>query len=205
MSREDTKEKIIEAACELFSTQGYDGVSIRAIARQANVNLAAVNYHFKNKAFLYGQIIQNAKKTLSDSVAKLGADPALSVVELAMGIYDLYLENAQQLRHTFAIILSDIPVDMSPEDGQRVGPPGEEVILRAIQKELGGDVKERWLDWAVAAIFSQIAHTALVSSTNFVKEVCRMQGEERFHPDTFRENIEVSVKAVMSYLKNELK
>ena len=49
MSKADTKEKILETASELFATSGYHGASIRDIAKKAEVNLAAVNYHFNGK------------------------------------------------------------------------------------------------------------------------------------------------------------
>ena len=48
-----TKEKILIAANELFAKNGFSGASIREIATMANVNLAAINYHFKNKENLY--------------------------------------------------------------------------------------------------------------------------------------------------------
>ena len=48
----DTKEQILDAAEELFSEQGIDGVSLRAITQAAAVNLASVHYHFGSKEAL---------------------------------------------------------------------------------------------------------------------------------------------------------
>lgn len=45
----NTKEKIVQAAIELFNTQGYNGTSIRMIADKANVNVALVSYYFGGK------------------------------------------------------------------------------------------------------------------------------------------------------------
>lgn len=45
----DTRERILAAAERLFMTQGYDASSTRQITAEAGVNLAAVNYHFRNK------------------------------------------------------------------------------------------------------------------------------------------------------------
>src|SRR5437764_1302276 len=41
-----TREKIIKAASRAFARDGYEGASIRAIVAAAEVNQAAINYHF---------------------------------------------------------------------------------------------------------------------------------------------------------------
>ena len=45
----NTKEKIINAAEKLFASMGFLGTSLRAIVREADVNLAAIYYHFGSK------------------------------------------------------------------------------------------------------------------------------------------------------------
>ncbi len=44
-----TKTKILNAAEILFAEHGFNGTSLREITQQAEVNLAAVNYHFGSK------------------------------------------------------------------------------------------------------------------------------------------------------------
>ncbi len=48
----NTKDRILETAERLFAERGYDATSLRAITREAGVNLAAVNYHFSSKEAL---------------------------------------------------------------------------------------------------------------------------------------------------------
>lgn len=45
----DTKERILDAAENLFMEKGFEATSLRMITAGANVNLAAVNYHFGSK------------------------------------------------------------------------------------------------------------------------------------------------------------
>jgi AcrR family transcriptional regulator len=47
--RSDTRDAILAAARELFAEKGYDGASIRAIARGADVNPALVHHFFGPK------------------------------------------------------------------------------------------------------------------------------------------------------------
>ncbi|MBU1567107.1 MAG: CerR family C-terminal domain-containing protein [Proteobacteria bacterium] len=53
-----TKERILEAAGEIFGQRGFKDATIRAIAQAAEVNIAAINYHFRDKEGLYGAVLE---------------------------------------------------------------------------------------------------------------------------------------------------
>jgi TetR/AcrR family transcriptional regulator, regulator of cefoperazone and chloramphenicol sensitivity len=75
-SEESTREKILNAAGEVFAEEGFEGATIRAITERAGVNLAAVNYHFRDKAELYAKVVSEAcsvQAALKDAMAE-GAD-----------------------------------------------------------------------------------------------------------------------------------
>ena len=50
---EQIQERLLNAAAELFSKQGYAGVSMRDIAREVGITQAAIYHHFSNKEALY--------------------------------------------------------------------------------------------------------------------------------------------------------
>ncbi len=52
MSQPDTKQRLLDVAERLFATGGFHATSLRAITCAAEVNLAAVNYHFGSKEAL---------------------------------------------------------------------------------------------------------------------------------------------------------
>ena len=52
-----TKDRILDAAERLFAKHGIDSTSLRVITTEADVNLAAVNYHFKSKDALARAVI----------------------------------------------------------------------------------------------------------------------------------------------------
>jgi AcrR family transcriptional regulator len=56
-SPENTRERILDAAEELFAEQGTAGTSLRSLTRQAGVNLAAVHYHFGPKEALLDAVV----------------------------------------------------------------------------------------------------------------------------------------------------
>ena len=53
----DTKSRLLEAATELFSRDGFEGASTRAIGSLAGVNIATLAYHFGSKEGLYEAVL----------------------------------------------------------------------------------------------------------------------------------------------------
>ena len=49
----DTREQILRAARQLFSTQGYEAASLRAIAGEAGVDSALISHYFGGKEGLF--------------------------------------------------------------------------------------------------------------------------------------------------------
>lgn len=52
-----TRDIIMRAAERLFAARGLDGVSIRDITREADVDIALLNYHFGTKEGLFEAVI----------------------------------------------------------------------------------------------------------------------------------------------------
>lgn len=53
-----TRQRILEAAERHYAERGFDGMSMRALTSEAEVNLAAVNYHFGSKKELIHAIFR---------------------------------------------------------------------------------------------------------------------------------------------------
>jgi len=57
-STHKTRQRILDAAGSLFAEKGFHAAGIREICRKADVNIAAVNYHFHSKEQLYEQALR---------------------------------------------------------------------------------------------------------------------------------------------------
>jgi AcrR family transcriptional regulator len=53
-----TKDRILGAAEELFAQHGFAGTSLRQVTSRADVNIAAVNYHFGSKENLVNEVFR---------------------------------------------------------------------------------------------------------------------------------------------------
>lgn len=58
MPQPDTKTRLLDAAEQLFSQQGFANTSLRNITTAADANLAAANYHFGSKEALLSAVLE---------------------------------------------------------------------------------------------------------------------------------------------------
>ena len=60
-----TKDRILYAAEELFAQQGFASTSLRQVTSRADVNIAAVNYHFGSKDNLVNEVFRRRMDEMS--------------------------------------------------------------------------------------------------------------------------------------------
>src|SRR5205814_3020201 len=59
----DAPARLLKAARKLFADRGLAATSIRELAQEAGVNVAAVNYHFGDKEQLYLETLRFCYRT----------------------------------------------------------------------------------------------------------------------------------------------
>lgn len=81
-----TKERLLSAAEDLFAQFGFAGTSLRQVTTHADVNIAAVNYHFGSKENLVNEVFRRRLDELSQkrlaalSTAQAQAEPQIEAV-----------------------------------------------------------------------------------------------------------------------------
>jgi len=63
-SDQRTRQRVFEVAAALFAERGFRKVTVREICRRAKANVAAVNYHFRDKMGLYTEVVWAAIETM---------------------------------------------------------------------------------------------------------------------------------------------
>ncbi|MEO1226053.1 MAG: TetR/AcrR family transcriptional regulator [Pseudomonadota bacterium] len=69
-SADKTRDAILNAAEDLFAANGFDGTSLRDVARASGVQIAAIGYHFGPKDALFDTVIQRRAEVMSDQRAR---------------------------------------------------------------------------------------------------------------------------------------
>jgi AcrR family transcriptional regulator len=75
----DTKQRILDVALDLFTEQGYDGTSLRQIAEQLGVTKAALYYHFESKEDILMALHLRLHDFGKDALVRIGEGPVTLV------------------------------------------------------------------------------------------------------------------------------
>jgi AcrR family transcriptional regulator len=135
----DTKQRILDKANELFARHTFDGVSMRTLANEAGVNLAAINYHFENKEGLFLALGKHSFAYMAEATEAMG-DPDLAIDELIRGLFKVYMKNGPMLTNFFQLILNsggELLCRMAEDgDDKMDGPPGTQFLRLAFAREM---------------------------------------------------------------------
>ena len=114
--RKSTRARLIEAALEVFGERGYHHATIQQIVRRAGTNVAAINYHFGDKAQFYGEVVSYALNLPRNAIREgtrvrvktAGNQLDVRPVEIVLSRKDTVLIS-RGLRDGEAIITSQVP------------------------------------------------------------------------------------------------
>ncbi|MEL1243149.1 TetR family transcriptional regulator [Flavobacterium sp. DGU11] len=99
----DKQLDILQAAEKLFAEEGFDGASIRNIAREANVNIAMISYYFGSKEKLLEALIihrTSGMKMQLENIFNENLSPADKVDRLI----DLYISRINKNKCMYQIV-----------------------------------------------------------------------------------------------------
>jgi AcrR family transcriptional regulator len=92
---EATRARLLASGLRLFAQQGFAKTSTRELAEDAGVNIAAISYHFGDKAGLYRAVFFEPLGSPQDDIARYSA-PGLSLPQALTGLYAGFLEPLKQ-------------------------------------------------------------------------------------------------------------
>jgi AcrR family transcriptional regulator len=186
-----TKDRILGAAEELFAQHGFGGTSLRQVTSRADVNIAAVNYHFGSKENLVNEVFRRRMDEMSaQRVAQLKAAQAEAPGELEP-ILAAFIEPALALaqdRHGGAAFIRVIARAYAEKNDRLRKFLSEQYghVLRAFAKALSDCLpqlsKEElyWrLDFVAGALTYAMADFGLIKRPSGVSEAAHRQRAAR--------------------------
>lgn len=113
------RRHLLEIAERLFAQHGFEAVSIRQLAAEANVNLAMVNYHFGSKDGLFEALIAEKFPHTRERLNEI-AQAALNPWEKLLLTVDMYAEKFFDGYNFHRIIMREMSLSQRPEHAKRI-------------------------------------------------------------------------------------
>ena len=121
--KSETRDKILDAARELFVTEGYDGVSMRRVAEKIEYSPTAIYVHFADKNELFHELCQQDFGRLAEVFqgSAMSNDP----IERLRQIGRTYVEFGMHYpnHYKFMFMTPHPPVEMNDEECEKKGNP----------------------------------------------------------------------------------
>lgn len=131
----ETKVKILDTAERLFAEYGYAATSLRRIISEAQVNLAAIHYHFGSKQDLLDQVIMRKAGPMNERRLKM----------LEQFESEAAPEPASIEKVLVAFILPALLVEKSPEFVKLMGRIHAEGLMPQIARRNFQSIIQRFL------------------------------------------------------------
>jgi AcrR family transcriptional regulator len=92
-----TRDRILKTAERMFAARGFNGVSVRELAAAANVNIASIGYHFRNKEGLLAEVYRrHCEPMIEERLRGLAAAADLSGPARVAAIIEAFVRPALQ-------------------------------------------------------------------------------------------------------------
>jgi AcrR family transcriptional regulator len=101
--RTETRERILDAAREMFVQHGYEATTMRAIANRIEYTPTAIYHHFRNKEALLTELCNIDFRALSAAFRRIGKieDPLERLTRLCQAYVDFALDHPMQYQLLF--------------------------------------------------------------------------------------------------------
>lgn len=121
--KSETRDKILDAARELFVTEGYEGVSMRRVAEKIEYSPTAIYVHFSDKQQLFHELCQQDYARLAEvfQSSAMSSDP----IERLKQIGNTYTEFGVGYpnHYKFMFMTPHPPQEPDEEDREIMGNP----------------------------------------------------------------------------------
>jgi AcrR family transcriptional regulator len=159
----DTKQKILDTAERLFGEQGYAATSLRQVIAVAEVNVAAVHYHFGSKEELLDAVVMRKAGPVTvarmERLGRLEAEPGSVDVERVLEAFLLPTAEMAEHNPTFVRLMGRMMTEgMMPRIVERHFQESAMRFIAALMRTLPHLGREELL-WRVHFMIGAMAHT----------------------------------------------
>lgn len=200
MEKANPKEKILEKATQLLGKKGFEGTSVREIAKAAGVNVAMINYYFGSKEKLFKSLLENRFSYLRDLFTELVNNEKLSSIQKLDRIIDLVVERKFSNRLFHRTLHRELSVENRPQLKSVISDlllknitPVKQILEAGIKS---GEFKPVDIEMTVTTLVGTI-HYLLTSEVMCRKILGKEKGFSPFKNEELKKRVSAHTKKLM--------
>lgn len=199
--------QIMEAAEELFAEKGFDGTSVRDVAKEAGVNLAMISYYFGSKEKLMESLFKYRGEFIKLQLESMIENKELSSLEKVYALIDNYIERIIKQQCFHKIMAREQMVDLKGTTTlliYELKRTNQELVKKLIQEgQKKGDFKKNIdVPLMMATLVGTTSH--LVTAQHYYRKLNNL---ESLSDEEFKKHIKKKLsnhlkslfKAILSY------
>jgi AcrR family transcriptional regulator len=170
---EAKRERILDAARQIFEADGLEVASLRGIAAAAGYTPAALYFHFDSKEALYAEVLSASVARLADAIGTAASkveEPAARLSAAALAFFDFYAENPRDLDLGFYLFRGGMrPKGVGRERDKALNAALASALspIGAAARQLGAD--EATANLTVADLFAHATGLLLLAHTGRIR------------------------------------
>jgi TetR/AcrR family transcriptional regulator, regulator of cefoperazone and chloramphenicol sensitivity len=186
-NEENTRDKILNAAGEVFAEHGFEGATIRMITERAAVNVAAVNYYFRDKAELYSRVVLDAcsaRAAWHDVLTEPANSPEERLRSLIAHFLQYMLDPNRSAwrRRLMAREMANPTTALDQLVEKNIRPFRDEFLMPTLRELTGGRFSRRQLSLLGASVMGQCLYfhqsRPIIERLNPDFKICKAEIEE---------------------------
>ena len=172
-SKGETADRILDVATKMFAEKGFDGTSTKEICRAANVNVAAIHYHFESKENLYVAVFERfGGPSFDAAIRALRPVDCLEEFEARLSIYlQEVIETVSRQPELAMMMVRDGQIHLEMMDNiiKKTFGRADEVLLGFLEDAIAKGIVDASFSAVTCALGLQASIVHLISGHRVLK------------------------------------
>lgn len=191
MEISDTKLKVLKAAAELISSQGYYNVSVREICESSGVTKPVLYYYFKDKEDVLAELIREGYSRFKELTDKY-ITPSDSFEENLEGLFKVYVNYADAYPYLIKIS-THVQLSPIPDRIKSLSAKLAEDVMKKIYSFFSKGIQEKYLSKDVE--LEMLVHSFIAPFGVFIAQSVILKSNKR--------TLKVNLKKYFEFWKSQ--
>ncbi|MBS1657839.1 MAG: TetR/AcrR family transcriptional regulator [Bacteroidetes bacterium] len=194
----DKRDQILEAAEELFAQKGFEGTSVRDLAKKAKVNVAMISYYFGSKEKLFESLVEYRAAFLREKLQLINREEVLDPISKIEMLIDFYVDRITSQSRFSRILHRELSLQQRSEMHNAIA----DIILRnahEMRKIIQEGIRKKVFRKMDAEMLIATLVGTTMQATNSKEMVCKLIGSD---PQKFSFNDTRYKNRLKNYLKD---